>query len=71
MNQDIKIAYDYFLSLIEGTKTIVIAMRDHQTSTDKDNISTQIGLIEEMISNMKGLKEDLTKILKDSKGFSA
>ena len=46
MHQDIKIAYDYFLSLIEGTKSIVIAMRDHQTSDDKNNIATQIGLIE-------------------------
>tara|TARA_R110002020_G_scaffold249703_2_gene463669 strand:- start:22334 stop:22549 length:216 start_codon:yes stop_codon:yes gene_type:complete len=71
MHQDIKIAYDYFLSLIEGTKSIVIAMRDHQTSDDKNNIATQIGLIEEMISNMEGLKEDLSDILKKSKGFSA
>ena len=70
MNPDIKIAYDYFLSMIEGTKAIIISMRE-QTTSDKANIAAQIGLIEDMIKNMEGLKEDLTDIMENSKGFSA
>ena len=71
MKTDATIAYNYFLSLLKGTEKIVIAMRDNQTSNNSSNLSSQIGLINEMIQNMEGLKVDLEGILRNTKEFSA
>ena len=71
MKTDATIAYNYFLSLLKGTEKIVIAMRDNQTSNNSSNLSSQIGLINEMIKNMEGLKVDLEGILRNTKEFSA
>ena len=71
MKTDATIAYNYFLSLLKGTENIVIAMRDNQTSNNSSNLSSQIGLMNEMIKNMEGLKVDLEGILRNTKEFSA
>ena len=71
MKTDATIAYNYFLSLLKGTEKIVIAMRDNQTSNNSSNLSSQIGLMNEMIKNMEGLKVDLEGILRNTKEFSA
>ena len=71
MKTDITVAYDFFLNLLKGTEKIVVAMRDNNSGDDLSNLSSQIGLINEMIQNMEGLKGDLEGVLSRTKEFSA
>ena len=71
MKTDITVAYDFFLNLLKGTEKIVVAMRDNNSGDDLSNLSSQIGLINEMIQNMEGLKGDLEVVLSRTKEFSA
>lgn len=65
-----RIAYDYFLSLIKGTEHIIKTMRDQPTD-QLNTLSGQIGMLDDMIDNMKGLREDLKDVLKHTTKHSS